>query len=81
MGDDDELAVVDETVEHFDEAIDVGFIKGRIQLIKHAERTRLDHVDREQQSHRSHRSLTTRKQCDRLQFLAWRFGDDLDATF
>ena len=81
VGDDDELRAVDEAVEHLDEAADVRLVERRVEFVEHAERAGLDHVDREQQRDGGHRALATGEQRDRLQLLAGRLGDDLDAGF
>ncbi len=59
VGDDDELRVVDEAVEHLDEAVDVRLVERGVELVEHAERAGLDHVDREQQRDGGHRALAT----------------------
>ncbi len=45
VGDDDELALRDEAVEHPNEPIDVAFIQRRIDFVEYAKRTRSHHVN------------------------------------
>ena len=79
VGDDDELALADKAVEDFDEPADVRFVEGGVHFVQHAERARLDHVDREQQRDGGHRAFTAREEAHALELLAGRLGDDLDA--
>ena len=81
LGDDDELGAVDEAVQHFDEAVDVGFVERGVEFVEHAERAGFDHIDREQQGDGGHRAFAAGKQGDGLEFFAGRFGGDFDAGF
>ena len=81
MGDDDELAAVDEAVQHLDEAADVGFVEGGIEFVEHTERAGLDHVDGEEQGDGGHGAFAAGEQGDGLEFFARGFGDDVDAGF
>ncbi len=81
VGDDDELAVVDETIEHFDKAVDVRFVERGVEFVEHAEGAGLDHVDREQEGDGGHRALTTREKGDGLELFARRLDGDFDAGF
>jgi len=79
VGDDDELGLVDEAVEDFEEALDVGFVKGGVELVEHAEGAGLDHVDGEEEGDGSHGALTTGEEGDALELFPGRFGDDFDS--
>jgi len=76
--DDHELRLVAEAPEHVEEAVDVGIVERRVDLVEQAERRRLDEVDREQQRDRGERALAARHERDALQELAARLGHDLD---
>ena len=80
MGDDDELALRDESLQHFDKAIDVGFIERRIHFIEHTKRARAHHVDGKQKRHRRHRPFASAQKRDALQLFARRLGDDFDSA-
>ena len=79
VGDDDELAVGDEFVQHLEEAGDVRFVEGGVELVQHAEGAGFDHVDGEEQGDCGHAALATGKEGDGGEFFAGRFGDDFDA--
>ena len=78
VGHDDELALVDEGVEHFEEAADVGFVEGSIELVQNAEGAGLDLVDGEEQGHGGHGAFATGEKADALELFAGRLGDDFD---
>src|SRR6266700_5467515 len=59
VGDDNELALRNETVEHADEAIDVAFIQWRVDFVEHAKRAGAVHVDCEEKRDRGHGALAT----------------------
>ena len=81
MGNDDELRLVRHLANRVVETADVGFVKRGVDLVKHAERRRLDQEDGEKQRHRCEGLLTAGEQLDVLQhLLAWRICDDLDAS-
>ena len=63
------------------EAVDVGVIERRIDLIEHADRRRVGQEHREDQRHCGQRLLAARKQRQRRRLLARRLGDDLQAAF
>ena len=79
MGDDHELAVIEETLQHRGEAVDVGFVERRVQLIEHAEGRRFDLVNREQEGHGRHGLLAAREQRNALELLARRPRHNIDA--
>ena len=72
---------VEEPLQHADETVDVRFVQRRIQFVQHAERARLDLVNREQQRHGGHGLLAAGQQRNGLQLFAGRTGDDIDAAF
>ena len=80
VGDDQELALREELLQLLDEAPDVRVIEGRVQLVQHAERRRLDHEDREEERDRRHRALAAREERHRLRTLPRRTRDDVDAA-
>ncbi len=49
VGDDDELGVFEEALEDTDEAVDVGFVEGGVELVEDAERAGFDLVDGEEE--------------------------------
>ncbi len=57
MGDDDELALRDETIEHAGETIDVALIHRRVDFVEHAKWTRAYHVNGKEQRDRGHRAF------------------------
>ena len=59
VGDDDELALADKTIEDFDEPVDVRFVERRVHFVEHAERARFDHVDREKEGNGGHGFFAT----------------------
>ena len=81
MGDDDELAFLDEFIEHFEEAADVGFVEGGVEFVEDTERTGFDHVDGEEEGDGGHGAFAAGEEGDAGGFFAWGFGDDLDAAF
>ena len=78
VGDDDELALLDEALEHGDEAVDVTLIERRVDFVEHAKRTRSHHVNCEEKRHRRHCALASAQQRNTLQLFARRFGRDLN---
>ncbi len=80
MGDDHELRLLLEPLHDLDEPVDVRFIERRVELIQHAERAGLDHVDGEEQRDRRHGAFAARKQADRLRLLAGGTRHDIDAA-
>ena len=70
VGDDDELALRDESVQHADEPIDVGFVERRIHFVEDAERARPHHVDGEEQRDRRHGALAAGEERNALQLFA-----------
>ena len=79
--DDDELRMLEEPLQHADEAVDVRFVERRVQLVQHAERAGLDLINREQQRHGGHRLLAAGQQRNGLQLFARRTRDDVNAAF
>ena len=77
---DDELALLNKSVQHAGEAVDVAFIERRIHLVEDTERTRADHVDREQQRDCRHSALASAQQRDALQLFAGWLGADFNAA-
>ena len=77
---DDELALLYESLQHADEAVDVTFIKRRIHFIENAERAWPHHVNREQQRDRCHGALASAQQRHALQLFARRFCADLNSA-
>src|SRR5947209_4854509 len=65
-GDDDELALRDEPLQHLDKAIDVGFIERRIHFIEHTKRTRPHHVNGKHKRDGRHRPLASAQKRDAL---------------
>src|SRR6266496_4711010 len=59
VGHDDELALLYESLQHADEAVDIAFIEWRIHFVENAERARSHHVNREQQRDRCHGALAS----------------------
>src|SRR6185437_7589020 len=66
VGDDDELALRDEPLQHLDKAIEVGLIERRIHFIEHTKRTRPDHVNGKQKRDGRHRPLASAQKRDAL---------------
>ncbi|MPN15485.1 hypothetical protein SDC9_162819 [bioreactor metagenome] len=60
--DDDELRMNQEPLQHANEPVDVRFVQRCIQLVQHAEGTRLHLVNGEEQRHGRHGLLTTGEQ-------------------
>ena len=80
MGDRDELALVHEAVQDFDEAGDVRLIERGVHFVEHAEWAGLDHVDGKKERNGRHGALAAREEADALELLTGRLGDDLDAA-
>ena len=80
MRDRDELALVHEAVEDFDEAGDVRLVERGVHFVEHAERAGLHHVDGEEERDGGHGALAAGEEADALELLAGRLGDDLDAA-
>ena len=81
MCNDDELALVHETVQDFDKTADIRFVERGIHFVQHAERAGLHHVNGEEEGDRCHGAFAAGEKRNALKLLARRFGDDLDATF
>ena len=62
--------------EHRAESVDVGVIQRGVDLVQHADRCRIRQKHCEQQRQCRQRLLPTRKQCQVLQFLARRRGQN-----
>ena len=78
--DDQELALRQKLLQLLDEAADVRVVQGGVELVQHAERSRLDHEDREQERDRRHRALAAGEERDGLRTLPGRARDDVDAA-
>ena len=66
-------------VEQVAEALDIGVVERRVDLVEHADRRRVGEEHREDQRHRGQRLLAARQQRHGLRLLARRPGDDLEA--
>jgi len=80
MSNDEELLLRRQSLEDPVEPKHVGIIERRINLIQDIERTGIDGLQREQERQGCQRALTTGKKGERLQPLAWRLRQDLDAV-
>ena len=65
-------------VEQVAEALDIGVVERRIDLVEHADRRRVGEEHRKDQAHRRQRLLAARQQRHRRRLLARRPGDDLE---
>jgi hypothetical protein len=81
VGDDDELAHVQELLDDQAEALVVRLVQGRVDLVEDAERRRLALEDRHEQRDAGHRLLAARELRDGDRLLAGRAGDHFDAGF
>ena len=68
-------------VEQVAEALDVGVVERRVDLVEHADRRRVGEEHREDQRHRGQRLLAAGEQRQRRRLLAGRLGDDFEAGF
>ena len=80
VGDDNELYPSSEHSQQIREALNVGFVQRRVDLIEHAERRRVDLQQAEQQRDDGERAFTTAQRQQPLQLLARRPGHDVDAA-
>ena len=78
MGDEDELRAVRERADEAHEALHVGVVERRVDLVEDAERRRLDEVDREQEGRCRERLLAARELGEADGPLAARPGRDGD---
>ena len=60
------------------EAVDVGVVERRVDLVQHADRRRVGEEHGEDQRQRGQRLLAARQQRQRRRLLARRLGDDLE---
>ena len=79
MGDDDELGVAANGVEHLHEPADVRVVERGVHLVEDAEGRRLVLEDREEQADRGHGLFASGEQQDVLKLLARGHGHDVDA--
>ena len=63
------------------EAVDVGVVERRVDLVEHADRRGIGQEHREDQRQRRQRLLAARQQRQRRRLLAGRLGDDLEPAF
>ena len=68
----------DHRVEQVAEALDIGVVERRVDLVEHADRRGIGQEQREDQRDRGQRLLAARKQGQRLQPLARRLRHDLE---
>ena len=66
-------------VEQIAEALDIGVVERRVDLVEHADRRRVGEEHREDQRQRRQRLLAAGEQRHDLRLLARRAGDDLEA--
>ena len=66
VGDDDELALRDEAIQHPDKAIDVRLVERRIHFVEHAERTRPHHVNGKEKRDGRHGALAAAESSEML---------------
>ena len=80
MGDDQEagLGALGDLGDQAAEAVDIGVVQGRVDLVQHADRRRVGEEDGKEQRQRGQRLLAAREQRQRLQFLAGRARHDLE---
>src|SRR5580693_659211 len=79
VGDDDELGTLPQLLEDKQQALQVGVVKGRLDLVQHVERRGAGLEDREQVGDGGQRPLAAGQQREPLDLLARRPGLDLDA--
>src|SRR4051794_6177858 len=81
VSDDDELGMIEETLQDFDKAVDVRFIERSIQFVQNTEWAGLDLVNREEQGDCGHGLFAAGKQRDALKLFSWGASDDFDTAF
>ena len=83
MGDDQEarLRGLGDLLDQAAEAVDIGVVQRRVDLVQHADRRRVGEEDGEDQRQSGQRLLAAREQRQGLQLLARRAGIDLEPGF
>jgi hypothetical protein len=80
VGDDHELGETGELADDVREAADVRVVERGVELVEHAQRRGLHHVDGEKQGHGGHRLLAARKQRDAAELGAGGWATIFDAA-
>ena len=80
MGDHQELGETGELADDIREAVHVGVVEGSVELVEHAERRGLHHIDGEEQCDGGHGPLAAGEQRDAAQLGARGLGDNFDAA-
>ena len=72
------MALAAELLDQGAEAVDIGVVQRRVDLVQHADRRRVGQEDGEEQGQRGQRLLAAREQREHLQPLARRARHDLE---